>query len=195
MNAALLAPGTSFTANVTTGASPLNVKFTDSSTGTPTNWDWYWFDNETKSSDLQSPTNTFTTGTYSVRLYTSNAHGGTWLNRTDYIVVSEVPVADFSASATSGPEPLSVTFTDNSTFATIWAWDFTNDGTTDSTDQNPTYIYAADGVYTVKLIASNAYGTDTETKAGYITVTSAAPGCRLLSEPHNRQCPVQCPVH
>jgi PKD repeat protein len=76
------APVTGFAANPTSGTSPLSVQFTDSSTNTPTDWDWYWYANETKSSDLQHPATTFTTGTYSVRLYTSNSGGGSWQNRT-----------------------------------------------------------------------------------------------------------------
>ncbi|MGA1865007.1 MAG: PKD domain-containing protein [bacterium] len=38
------------------------------------------------------------------------------------------------------------------------------------TAQNPEYTYNNDGTYIVELTATNAYGSDTETKAGYITV-------------------------
>ncbi|HSL33493.1 MAG TPA: DNRLRE domain-containing protein [Candidatus Limnocylindrales bacterium] len=86
------------------------------------------------------------------------------------------PVAAFSATPTSGGDPLSVAFTDESSNApTSWAWDFDNDGTTDSTAQNPVFVYAAVGTYTVKLTASNAAGGDDEVKADYITVSDAPP--------------------
>jgi PKD repeat protein len=81
-------PTASFTSDITTGYSPLSVQFTDTSTDLPTGWDWYWFDNETKSSTDQDPAAIFSTvGLHSVRLYASNAQGGDWYNETDYIEV------------------------------------------------------------------------------------------------------------
>jgi len=89
------------------------------------------------------------------------------------------PDADFSATPLSGTAPLNVAFTDlSSNTPTSWAWDFQNDGTDDSTLQSPSYTYSAAGTYTVKLTATNAGGSDTETKTDYITV-SAAPSCDL----------------
>jgi PKD repeat protein len=79
---------TNFKGKPTTGGkSPLKVQFTDLSTNNPSNWDWYWYANETKSSDLQNPVAVFTTGTYSIRLYTSNSGGGSWMNKSSYISV------------------------------------------------------------------------------------------------------------
>ncbi len=83
------------------------------------------------------------------------------------------PAAAFTADATSGQAPLTVHFTDQSTNSpTSWAWDFDNNGSTDSTDQNPSYEYAAPGTYTVKLTATNDSGSDDEVKTGYITVSA-----------------------
>ena len=81
------------------------------------------------------------------------------------------PVADFLGSPTSGYAPLTVQFTDQSTGnPTQWAWDFNNDGSTDSTAQNPTYVYPASGTYSVKLTVTNAGGSNTKIRTGYITV-------------------------
>jgi hypothetical protein len=86
------------------------------------------------------------------------------------------PRADFSGFPTSGPPPLTVSFTDRSTTnATSWAWDFQGDGTTDSTQQNPTYVYTTAGTYTVRLTVSNASGSDVEVKTGYISVGTGDP--------------------
>jgi len=86
------------------------------------------------------------------------------------------PTAGFTGTPTSGTAPLTVAFTDQSTGApTAWAWDFNNDGTVDSTAQNPTFTYNSAGTYTVTLKASNASGSNTATKSGYITVASSAP--------------------
>jgi PKD repeat protein len=78
-------------------------------------------------------------------------------------------VADFSASPLSGVASLSVQFTDTSLGTpTSWAWDFGDSAT--STEQNPTHVYSAAGVYTVVLRAARGSSEDTETKSEYIKI-------------------------
>ena len=80
------------------------------------------------------------------------------------------PVADFTADVTSGNAPLTVQFTDTSTGApTSWSWSFGDGGT--STVQNPSYQYNNAGTYTVSLTATNAAGSNTETKTDYVSVS------------------------
>ena len=81
------------------------------------------------------------------------------------------PVAAFAATPTSGPAPLSVAFTDQST-GTIssWAWDFDANGSVDATVPNPTHLYNAAGSYTVTLTVNGPAGSDAATKTGYIVV-------------------------
>jgi hypothetical protein len=88
------------------------------------------------------------------------------------------PTASFSATPTSGLEQLPVTFINQSATygATSWAWDFDNNGTTDSTEQNPVHTYASAGTYSVKLTATNAVGTNTITRSSFITVYAPQPG-------------------
>lgn len=87
------------------------------------------------------------------------------------------PVANFTATPTTGNFPLAVQFTDTSTGTpTSWAWTF-GDGTT-STAQNPSKTYSAAGTYNVTLTATNATGSDAETKTGYIVATT--PGSAVL---------------
>ncbi len=84
---------------------------------------------------------------------------------------NDPPVANFSGTPTSGDVPLNVSFTDLSVNSpTSWSWTFGDGGT--STAQNPSYIYNAAGTYTVTLTATNAFGSDADTKVGYITVTT-----------------------
>lgn len=79
------------------------------------------------------------------------------------------PVADFTSDVLFGTIPFNVAFTDLSTNGpTSWDWDF-GDGTAHSTAQNPTHQYTVAGLYTVTLTATNAGGSDTETKVGYIS--------------------------
>jgi hypothetical protein len=85
-------------------------------------------------------------------------------------VVATPPVAAFSATPTTGPAPLTVQFTDESTNdPEEWDWDFGDTGT--STDQHPEHEYTAPGSYDVGLEVTNAGGSDDELKVGYITVT------------------------
>jgi len=94
-----------------------------------------------------------------------------------FTTIVPAPVADFSANETTIIEGESVTFTDLSTNnPDSWSWTF-NDGTpSSSTEQNPVVTYNTAGTYNVSLTASNAGGSDTETKTDYITVL-ALPGC------------------
>ncbi|MFC1573421.1 S8 family serine peptidase, partial [Candidatus Eisenbacteria bacterium] len=100
----------------------------------------------------------------------------------DYMYIESVsdpvpPVAGFSGNPTSGSAPLTVDFTDLSSGSpTSWSWDF-GDGIGTSMAQNPSYTYGTDGSYTVSLTATNAYGSDTETKVDYVTVSSG--GCHV----------------
>jgi len=81
------------------------------------------------------------------------------------------PEANFMASPTSGSVPLEVQFSDQSVGEiSDWAWDFDNDGTVDSTEQNPTYTYENAGSYTVSLTVTHTDLSDTETKIDYINV-------------------------
>jgi hypothetical protein len=74
-----------------------------------------------------------------------------------------------SATPTSGPAPLLVTFTDTSTHTpTAWSWDFGDGGT--SREQHPQHTYTDAGTYTVRLTAMNIRGSDTMEKQGYVTV-------------------------
>ncbi|NIM17349.1 MAG: PKD domain-containing protein [Candidatus Aminicenantes bacterium] len=87
-------------------------------------------------------------------------------------IVTDPPVAEFTADATTIPEGGSVQFTDLSTNnPTSWSWTFEGGTPSASTNQNPVVTYNTIGTYTVTLTAANQYGSDTEIKIDYITVT------------------------
>lgn len=78
------------------------------------------------------------------------------------IVSAQAPVANFSASKTSGCSPVVVQFTDQSTGSpTSWSWDLGNGGS--SSIQNPAAAYITPGTYTVILTATNANGSTKDT--------------------------------
>ncbi len=167
------APVADFTATPTSGTAPFSVNFTDQSTNTPTSWQWDFGDGNT--STQQNPSHTYNdAGTFAVTLTATNEYGSNTKTETDYIVVSaggSSPVAAFSATPTNGTAPLSVNFTDQSiNTPTSWQWDFGDGGS--STEQNPTHTYNTDGSYTVSLMVTNEYGSDTKTITGYIIVNS-----------------------
>jgi PKD repeat protein len=167
-----------FTASPRQGDPPLEVTFTDHSTGTPTSWSWDFGDGMT--STERNPVHTYTEpGRYSVTLTVANATGTNTTTKTDLVAVASV-VADFTASPTTGPAPLAVTFTDTSTGAPgAWSWDF-GDGST-STEQRPVHTYTAPGVYTVSLTATNTETgqADTATRTGLVTVREPSSALRL----------------
>ncbi|WOX55518.1 DUF3344 domain-containing protein [Methanoculleus palmolei] len=115
----------------------------------------------------------------------------------EYADDTAVPTANFTANVTAGEAPLAVQFNDTSTGSpTSWAWDFENDGTIDSTGQNPVWTYTAAGTYTVNLTVANAAGNDSEVKTGYITVTGGgspggeAPVAAFTATPMNGLAPL-----
>ena len=76
------------------------------------------------------------------------------------------PVANYSYTG-AGVAPSTVTFTNSSTNATSYLWDFGDNGT--SVDASPNHIFTAGGVYTVKLTATGAGGSNSTTKTVNIT--------------------------
>lgn len=169
-----------FTGTPASGNAPLTVEFTDTSTGTPTGWNWTFGDIGTgNTSTLQNPTHTYTNaGTYSVTLTIRDAGSNNTFTRTNYITVTlpTVPVANFTGTPAAGYRPLTVVFTDTSTNTpTTWSWNFGDLSSTNSTLQNPVHGYTTAGTYTVVLTATNAAGSNTLTRTNYIVVTNPPP--------------------
>jgi beta propeller repeat protein len=82
--------------------------------------------------------------------------------------ISFLPVAAFTASPTTGTHSLNVQFTDKSTDAYYWSWDFGDKST--STLPSPLHKYSKAGKYSVTLKVKNAAGSNTAKKTNYITV-------------------------
>ena len=146
-----VAPVAAFAATPTSGNAPLDVTFTDLSSGDVDSWAWNFGDGN--SSTAQNPTHTYVNpGVYTVSLVVSGASGSDTAVQVNAITVDNNGgglVAAFSATPTTGDAPLDVSFTDLSTGATQWRWTF-GDGA-GSRVQNPSHTYAAAGTYTVTL--------------------------------------------
>ena len=170
-------PVADFTANATSVTAGGSISFTDLSSNNPTEWSWSFPGGTPSGSTAQNPTVTYNTaGTYTVELTASNSAGSDTETKTNYIIVTTLqpPVADFSASATTIYEGDTVNFTDQSTGnPTSWSWAFNGGSPSSSTAQNPSVTYNTVGTYAVELTATNAAGSDTETRTDYITVQEA----------------------
>jgi PKD repeat protein len=169
-----------FSANKTSGAAPLTVDFTPATTGTITSWKWDFPGSYTPSvtnSSAKVTTVTYPTpGTYSVSLTVTGSSGSVTKTKPSYITVSgEAPVANFSATPTSGVAPLAVNFTDTSAGSiTSRSWNF-GDGST-STAANPSHTYSVTGSYTVSLTVTGSGGSNTKTVSNLINVSSSGSG-------------------
>lgn len=163
-----------FSAAPTSGAAPLDVSFSDSSSGEISSWFWNFGDGGT--STQQYPGYQYLSpGIYTVTLAVSGPAGSDTKTRTNYIDVSSPgsTVAEFTASPKSGPAPLTVSFTDlSSDNVNSWSWNFGDGGT--SSQQNPVYTYSSPGTYPVSLSVTSTSGDDMETKVDYITVSDPA---------------------
>jgi PKD repeat protein len=84
------------------------------------------------------------------------------------IVIPPAPVsASFYASPVYGNAPMFVTFTNTSTGADTFNWDF-GDGTSSSVE-SPVHTYTSTGSFTVRLSATGSGGMDMYNAASYIT--------------------------
>ena len=80
-------PVANFTGTPLSGTAPLNVRFTDSSTGSP--MFWYWSFGDGNYSTQQNPLHTYVkAGTYTVKLTATNGGGSNTKTRTGYVVVT-----------------------------------------------------------------------------------------------------------
>ena len=79
-------PVAGFGASATSGTSPLQVQFTDTSTNSPIAWSWDFGDGQ--NSTQQNPTHWYALGTYSVNLTVTNGGGSTSLVKNNLITVT-----------------------------------------------------------------------------------------------------------
>ncbi|MBR8537563.1 PKD domain-containing protein [Carboxylicivirga sediminis] len=149
-------PEAGFTVNNEAGCFPLEVKFTNYSVGGSA-FTWEFGDGGTTTE--RSPVYTYQNpGTYTAVLTVAGPDGNDAIY-TQQIIVHDHPVADFNV----GPEIVylpqdEIRCYDMSVDAASWFWEF-GDGQT-STEQNPSYTYAKEGVYSISLTVQNEFGCE-----------------------------------
>ncbi|MEM4531105.1 MAG: PKD domain-containing protein, partial [Thermofilaceae archaeon] len=173
------------------------IQFIDTTTGGKKPYTYSWAFGDGGTSTVQNPSHHYANpGTYEVTLTVWDSSSPQQVDSQTYpVTVRANPVANFSASPTSGCAPLTVTFTDASTpgspnggAITKWEWDFTNDGSFDRIDKSPpgsfTYTYSSPGTYSVTLRVTDENGcTKNLTKIGYITVNDCCVSPSITQQP------------
>ncbi|MFC1975857.1 FG-GAP-like repeat-containing protein [Chloroflexota bacterium] len=128
---------------------------------------WDYGDGLTSNTNQITHTHLYTTpGFYTVTLTAINIYGVVSYTEQSYIGLYDIPTPSFDAQPLTGAIPLTVTFSNSSTWATNYYWDF-GDGT-QSTASQPTHIYNTAGQYTVTLTASNPMTSRVISKISYI---------------------------
>jgi len=154
----VLPPVAAFAADQSSGCAPLDVVFSDLSTGSVTSRLWSFPGGTPATSTAPDPVVTYDqAGSYDVALIVSNAAGQDTLQLPDYIDVNGLPQAGFNAANTLGETQVS--FTSTSSGADDYLWDFAGLGS--STLPNPGFDFPGDGQYDIQLIVQNDCGGDT----------------------------------
>src|SRR6185312_8148407 len=110
---------------------------------------------------------------FAVTAYDASHTESPYSNDVALTIAGGTPVANFTASATSGPAPLALNFANTSTGnISSYQWSF-GDGTT-STAPSPSHVYASAGTYTVSMTVSGVEGSNTKIAAGLIRVSAPA---------------------
>ena len=113
----------------------------------------------------------------------SGQYGVSKIRRIRYVQSNLAPVAMASASPTTGPAPLDVSFSsagssDPEHQQLTYQWDF-GDNTT-STQANPVHTYAQAGMYTARLTVSDGVN---DTVATGVTITVGRPPTATITSP------------
>lgn len=158
------------------GCAPVTIHFSDSVDYYQPIVSYTWDFGDNTMSNQQSPSHTYTNvGVYTVVLTAVSANGCV-AHDTLQVGAGTLPTANFTAAPTTICVNQTVQFTNYSTNATSYIWNF-GDGTDTST--NPNHLYTVDGIFTVTLIASNNGCNDTMTIPNLITVHPPTSGMAL----------------
>ncbi len=152
-----------FSANISYGPAPLTVAFNATGGADIRAWNWQFGDSSVSTG--QTVVHTYQEpGNFTVALTVSNGRGvNQEFEGMTIAVYPALPVVstNFSANITEGPVPLAVRFSDRSSGADRWLWEF-GDGE-NSTAQDPVHVFTEPGRYGVNLTVWN--GTVQETLA------------------------------
>jgi gliding motility-associated-like protein len=165
-------PIAEYISSLTEGCIPHTVNFIQNSQNDIA---YVWnFGDGTPVSNFPNTTHTYTeAGTYDVTLTVMNSGGCASTFSGQQVVALDTPSVAFTSDpaypATLPLPNATVQFTDNSTNAVSWIWEF-GDGII-SSDLNPAHTYQAEGTYFVTLNVTNAFGCIGRIMGGPFVVT------------------------
>ena len=133
---------------------------------------YFWdFGDGTNSTATHPSHNYIVDGSYSVYLEAMNECGSTF--KTSNVIITTLPTANFSADQTQGCNPLTVSFSNQSSSNVVsYQWSFPGGSPSTSADPNQVVTYLNPGTYDVSLTVTNGAGSDSATRSGYITVST-----------------------
>lgn len=153
-------PKARFGVDADTGCSPMTVRFTNISTGSPRSFKWNLGNGQTGTTETPAPQIYVTDSiarSYSIRLTATNTCGVDSFER-KITVRPSATRPFFSLSRTEGCAPLTVSLTNYAAANATVTYDF-GDGNR-YTNPNPTYTYTQAGIYTITQYASGTCGFD-----------------------------------
>jgi PKD repeat protein len=163
------AGGCAFTSQADT-INPLLITFTYIGWPGPQTYSWD-FGDSAGTSTLQNPTYTYAApGLYNVVLNSMDTNGIPCTYNLQ-VIAGGTSNCNFLYS-TSGPAPVTITFTDASVGSNVtWQWDF-GDGSPVTTLQNPSHTYTTPGTYNACLTTSDINGVPCVTCQSIVVSTN-----------------------
>jgi choice-of-anchor B domain-containing protein len=170
VNVPAIFPNATLSASNFDGCAPLEVTFTDESTGgLISNYEWSFPGGDPSSSNEASPTVTYSTaGVYDVSLKVTNPIGESETSETGLIIVDDVLPANFDFTT----DELTASFFSQNTTGDNYAWDFGDGSGFISNEINPEYVFPDSGQYVVTLTISNPCGDNQFSQVVTITSTT-----------------------
>ncbi len=173
-----------FTADVTTGCSPVTVHYTDQSVGA-SQYNWTFPGGTPATSTLQNPTVVYNTaGTYDVTLVASDGVCGNAVTKTGYVTIASAPVAPGTPAGTSGlcsVAPIQTYSISSVPNADTYTWSLspaesgvlTPNGTSCTVDWNDTWYGTAE----IKVQATNSCGAGPWSPVRSVTLSEVPGPC------------------
>lgn len=134
-------------------------------------------------------------GTYTVKLRVTNGDNEVQEASTTASIFDRSPSAGFGENHNTGEAPLLINFTNSTTGydqPLTYQWDFDNNGSTDSTETNPSYIYSDAAEYSVKLTVTDSDGS-IDTLTHLLTATGHMTGFVKSVTPRHRTTGITLP--